>query len=61
MKAELEASRGIMVKVHRKTSSSSTQEPARAAAMAVAAPGGGGRKLFLEVLANGGHAKRFKS
>jgi hypothetical protein len=49
-----------MVKLHRETSSSSTQEPARAADMAVAPPGGGGRKLFSEVLANGGKTKKFK-
>ena len=60
MKAELEAFRGAMVKVHREKSSSSTQEPARAADMAVAPPGGGGRKLFSEVLANGGKTKKFK-
>jgi len=60
MKAELEAFRGAMVKVHREISSSSTQEPTRAADMAVAPPGGGGRKLFSEVLANGGKTKKFK-
>jgi len=60
MKADLEASRGFMVKVHRETSSSATQEPARFTANAVNPPGGGGRKLFSEVLANGCNAKGFK-
>jgi len=48
-----------MVKVHRETSSSSTQEPARFTAKVVDPPGRGGRKLFSEVLPNGGNAKRF--
>ena len=59
MKADLEASRGFMVKVHRETFSSATQEPARVTAKALNPPGGGGRKLFSEVLANGCNAKRF--
>jgi len=59
MKADLEASRGFMIKVHRETSSSPTQEPARVTAKAVDLPGGGGRKLFSAVLANGCNAKRF--
>jgi len=61
MKAELVASKGAMVTVHRETSSSKTQEPARVTTKAVAPPGGGGRKLFSEVLANVGKGKRFKS
>ena len=59
MKAELDASRGVMVKVHMETSNSTAQEPAMTAATAVAPPGGGERKIFSEVLANGCNAKRF--
>jgi len=47
------------MKVHRETSSSTTQEPARVNTKAVAPPGGGGRKLFTEILANGGNTRRF--
>ena len=59
MKAELEASSGAMVKVHRETSSSRTQEPATTTAMTGAPSSGGGRKFFSDVLANGGKAKKF--
>jgi len=49
MKAELEATRGTMVKVHRETSSITIQEPARVTAKAVAPPGEGWRKIFSVV------------
>jgi len=57
MKVELAASIDITTKVHRETSSNTTQGPASVNTRVVAPPGGGRRKLFTEILANGGNAQ----
>jgi len=57
MKVELAASIDTTTKVHRETSSSTTEGPASVNTRVVAKPGVGRRKLFTEILANGGNAQ----